>query len=248
MRFGRARAIVEHGFVLLLGEPACGKSAIAAALALGALDEWNCFTVKVRDPSEFVTASNPHEKQFFWVDDAFGATQLDWQMTMEWNATFPHIRAAIRRGAKFVFTSRDYIYKNARNFLKESALPVIQESQVIIRVEHLSKDEREQILYNHIRLGTQPIAYKRRLKPYLNDVAVHKRFSPEIARRLGNPAFTKKLSVSASGVDDFVELPVPLLQEVIRTLDAASRSAIALVFMRGGWLASPVSLLPEEEM
>jgi hypothetical protein len=47
-----ARSIVDHGFVLLLGEPACGKSAIAAALALGAVDEWNCFTVKVRDPSE----------------------------------------------------------------------------------------------------------------------------------------------------------------------------------------------------
>ncbi|MGY4174787.1 MoxR-like ATPase [Bradyrhizobium sp. USDA 4518] len=29
-----ARAIVERSFVLFLGEPACGKSAIAAALAL----------------------------------------------------------------------------------------------------------------------------------------------------------------------------------------------------------------------
>jgi hypothetical protein len=241
------RAIVDHGFVLLLGEPACGKSVIAAALALGALDEWNCFTVKVRDPSEFVVASNPHEKQFFWVDDAFGATQLDWQMAAQWSTTFPHVRAAIRRGAKFVFTSRDYIYKNARSFLKESALPVIQESQVIIRVEQLSKDERDQILYNHIRLGTQPAAYKRRLKPHLNNVAAHKRFSPEIARRLGNPAFTKHLSVSAMELDDFVERPVPLLQEVIRTLDPASRAAIALVFMRGGWLPSPVSLRPEEE-
>ncbi|MCC8955019.1 hypothetical protein H8B02_16700 [Bradyrhizobium sp. Pear77] len=242
-----ARAIVEHGFVLLIGEPACGKSAIAAALALGALDEWNCFTVKVREPSDFVATSNPHEKQFFWVDDAFGATQLDWQMTSEWNATFPHIRAAIRRGAKFVFTSRDYIYRNARNFLKESALPVIQDSQVIIRVEQLSKDEREQILYNHIRLGPQSIAFKRRLKPHLDVAAAHERFSPEIARRLGNPAFTKQLSVSPGGLDDFVARPVPLLQEVIRTLDASSRAAIALVFMRGGWLPSPVALLPEEE-
>ena len=241
------RSIVDHGFVLLLGEPACGKSAIAAALALGALDEWSCFTVKVRDPSEFVVASNPHEKQFFWVDDAFGATQLDWQVTAQWNAAFPHVRAAIRRGAKFVFTSRDYIYKNARNFLKESALPVIQDSQVTIRVEQLSKDEREQILYNHIRLGTQPAAYRRQLKPHLDDVAAHKRFSPEIARRLGNPTFTKGVPVTKDGLDDFVERPVPLLQEVIRTLDPASRAAIALVFMRGGWLPSPVSLQAEEE-
>lgn len=156
-----ARAVVEHGFVLLLGEPACEKSAIAAALALGALDEWGCFTVKVRDPSEFVATSNPHEKQFFWVDDAFGATQLDWQLAGQWNSTFPHIRAAIRRGAKFVFTSRDYIFTNAQKFPKQSALPVMSESQVTIRVEQLSRDEREQILYNHIRLGTQPAKYSR---------------------------------------------------------------------------------------
>lgn len=243
-----ARAIVDHGFVLLLGEPACGKSAIAAALALGAVDEWGCFTVKVRDPSEFVKASNPKEpKQFFWADDAFGATQLDWQMTMQWNSAFPHVRAAIRRGAKFVFTSRDYIYRNARNFLKESALPVMHESQVVIRVEQLSKHEREQILYNHVRLGTQTKAFKKEIKPYLDGVVAHKRFSPEIARRLGNHAFTKRLVVSIPALDDFVERPVPLLQEVIRTLDPNSRAAIALVFMRGGWLPSPVSLRSEEE-
>ncbi len=43
-----AKALVEHGFVLLLGEPACGKSTIAAALAVGALDEWRCSTLSCR--------------------------------------------------------------------------------------------------------------------------------------------------------------------------------------------------------
>lgn len=242
-----AKAVVEHGFVLLLGEPACGKSSIAAALALGALDEWGCSTIKVRDANDFVEHSNPHEpKQFFWVDDAFGATQLDWQTTLQWNSAFPHVRAAIRRGARFVFTSRDYIYRNARSLLKESALPIINESQVVIRVEQLSKDEREQILYNHIRLGTQPIEFKKSVKPHLSTVASHMRFSPEIARRLGNPAFTKELHLTSSGLSDFVERPVELLQEVIRTLDAGSRAAIALVFMRGGSLASPIAFGEEE--
>jgi len=180
-------------------------------------------------------------------DDAFGGTQLDWQGTIRWNGAFPHVRAAIRRGAKFVFTSRDYIYKNARNFLKESALPVMNEAQVVIRVEHLTKDEREQILYNHIRLGPQPPTFKREIKSLLPAVAVHKRFSPEIARRLGNPAFTKTLHLSAYSLDDFVENNTELLQEVIRTLDAGSRSAIALVFMRDGLLQSPITLTPEEE-
>jgi len=73
-----ARALIDHGFVLLLGQAASGKSTIAAALSVGALDNWKCSTLKVRDADEFVRHSNPHEPhQFFWVDDAFGATQLD---------------------------------------------------------------------------------------------------------------------------------------------------------------------------
>lgn len=242
-----AKAIVEHGFVLLLGEPACGKSTIAAALAIGALDEWGCSTLKIRDADDFVRHWNPHEpRQFFWVDDAFGATQLDWQSTIDWNRAFPHIQAAIRRGSKIVFTSRDYIYRSARNFLKQSALPVLQESQVVIRVEQLTKEEKEQILYNHIRLGTQSKEFKQSVKRFLPAVSGHQRFSPEIARRLGNPMFTKRLLVSRLGLEQFVAEPMELLQEVILTLDVNSRSAIALVFMRGGLLLSPITLSQEE--
>lgn len=243
-----AKALVEHGFVLLLGEPACGKSMIAAALAVGALDEWGCSTIKVRDADDFVRHSNPHEpKQFFWVDDAFGATQVDWQSTIRWNAAFPHISAAIRRGARFVFTSRDYIYRSARNFLKESALPVLRESQVVIHVEQLSKEEREQILYNHVRLGTQSREFKGSVKGFLPAVATHPRFSPEIARRLGHPTFTKQLRFTPLAFEKFVAEPMELLHEIIRTLDANARSAIALVFMCGGSLPSPLMTTLEEE-
>ena len=48
-------------------------------------------------------------------------------------------------------------------------------------------------------------------------------------------------------MSEFVEKPVELLQEVIRTMDAGCRSAIALVFMHGGMLASPVMLSAEED-
>ena len=242
-----ANALKKHGFVLLLGEPACGKSTIAAALALGALDEWGCSTVKVRDADDFVKHSNPHEKQFFWVDDAFGPTQIDWGSAFEWNRAFPHINAAIHRGAKVLFTSRDYIYQAARRHLKESALPIMKESQVVIHVENITKDEREQILYNHIRLGTQPRAFKAKLKPFLPDVAAHERFSPEIARRLGNSLFTKELIVSKLNLDNFVANPLGFLCEIINTLDDGSRSALALVFMRGGMLPSPVQMSEDED-
>jgi len=237
-----AKAIVDHGFVLLLGEPASGKSMIAAALAVGALDEWGCFTLKCRDAHEFVKHYNPHEpKQFFWVDDAFGATQFDWSSAGAWNNVFATMQAAIRKGARVLFTSRDYIYKSARQHLKESAFPRLQESKVVIHVEDLTKEEREQILYNHVRFGDQTQDFKKRAKPFLTKVASHPRFKPEIARRLGTQLFTSKLTLSESAITDFVENPVELLCEIIRTLDPASLAAIALVFMADGFLASPIN-------
>ncbi len=242
-----AKALVEHGFVLLLGEPMCGKSTIAAALAMGSLDEWGCSTIKVRNADDFVKHFNPNEKQLFWVDDAFGATQIDFSAALDWSKTFPHMNAAIHKGAKVIFTSRDYVYKSAKRYLKESALPIIKESQVVIHVENLTNEEREQILYNHIRLGTQHKSYKQKLKPFLSEVAHHEKFSPEIARRLGNPLFTKSLNISKYGLDSFVENPLDMLCEIINTMDDSSRSALALVFIRGGTLPCPLSMTLEEE-
>jgi hypothetical protein len=152
----------------------------------------------------FFLLSNPHEpKQFFWVDDAFGATQLDWSSVAAWNRVFPHIYAALRRGARVVMTSRDYIYRSARQYLKESAFPLIRESQVVIHVDRLTKEEKEQILYNHIRLGAQSKRYRQSIKPYLPGIAAHPRFMPEIARRLGNPFFTRNLAVTQRPVSGF---------------------------------------------
>lgn len=243
-----AKAVAEHGFVLLLGEPMCGKSTIAAALSMGALDEWGCSTIKVRDADDFVKHFNPNEKQLFWVDDAFGPTQIDWNSAINWSKTFPHVNAAIHKGAKVIFTSRDYIYKSAKKHLKESALPVIKESQVVINVEGLTKGERDQILYNHIKLGNQNNCYKKKIKPFLPDVATHEKFSPEIARRLGNPLFTKDLNISEYGLRNFVAKPLDMLCEIIDTMDDSSRSALALVFMRGGTLPSPLNMTDDEKL
>jgi len=166
--------------------------------------------------------------------------------TVNWNQAFPQVNAAIRSGSKVIFTSRDYIYRSAKTGLKESTLPVIKESQVVIHVEDLTREEREEILYNHIRLGRQPKPYKTRLKPFLADVAHNKKFSPEIARRLGDPFFTKELKVSKNALVNFVERPLDLLREVIRTVDSGCRAAIALVFMRGGYLLSPLEATEDE--
>ena len=153
----------------------------------------------------------------------------------------------VRRGAKIVLTSRDYIYNRVRDRLKETAFPLLNESQVVIDVRELSDDERRQILYNHIKRGNQPASFRTAIKPFLEEIAVHPRYVPETARRLGDTAFTKSLLLHQASIRQFVERREQFLQETIRGLDAHSRAILALIFLRRGRLQSPIELQPAEE-
>jgi energy-coupling factor transporter ATP-binding protein EcfA2 len=241
-------AINEHGFVLLIGEPAAGKSTIASLLAMAALDQWNASTLKLDEPSKVTEHWNPDEpSQFFWLDDAFGVTQYEEPLVRKWNHILPQIRPMLRKGAKMVMTSRDYIYNRARNDLKESAFPLLKESQVVIDVHDLTPPDKCQILYNHLRLGRQPKSFRTKIKPFLEDIASHPRFIPETARRLGDPLFTKGLLINGYSLSQFVERRERILQEILQCLDADSKAALALVFMRKGNLGCPVQLRDSEK-
>lgn len=243
-----AEAMDKHGFVLLIGEPAAGKTTIASMLSIGALDQWGASTLKLDDAEKVVERWNPDEpSQFFWIDDAFGVTQYESFLVSGWNHRLPMINTMLRKGAKIIMTSRDYIYKRARNDLKEGAFPLLRESQVVIDVHDLTLEEKQQILYNHIKLGKQPKKFRSTIKPHLPFIAAHSRFVPETARRLGDPTFTPSLTMNRYELNDFVEKQELLLQEVIRGLDEHSKAALALIYMRNNSLESPVELEESEQ-
>jgi len=118
---------------------------------------------------------------------------------------------------------------------------------MVIDVKEITPEERRQILYNHIKLGTQPRSLRTDIKPYLERVASHPRFIPETARRLGNPLFTRNLDISLTGLTNFVDKQEQLLEDVIEGLDKHSQAALALIFMRNGSLVSPIRLQESEQ-
>ena len=243
-----ARAIDEHGFVLLLGEPASGKTTIASLLAMAAVDQWKASILKLDDPAQVAERWNPNEpSQFFWLDDAFGVMQYDHMKVGSWNHVLQRLPAVLNTGAKIVMTSRDYIYNRARNDLKESIFPLLNESQVVIDVRTLSLEEKEQILYNHMRLGKQPRAFKTKIKPHLESVARNARFIPETARRLSHPLFTRDLAIHERGLQEFVEKRELLLRDIIKGLDPESKGALAVIYMRNGSLESPAEFHSSEK-
>jgi hypothetical protein len=234
-------ALLDHNFVLLLGDPASGKSTIAASLALGALDHWHAPTIRVTSPEDIMRHWNPDDpKQFFWIDDAFGATQYQRYIADAWNRQMPLMAAALRKGARFLLTSRTYIWRSAHRDLKTGAFPLFDKSQVVINVQGLATAEKAQILYNHIKRGDQPAVFKKAIKPHLARLAEDASFLPETARRLGSAFFTEKVTLDEEGLLDFARRPVDFLKDVLRNLDRSEAAAVALIFMHGGQLASPI--------
>lgn len=238
-----ADAMQKEGFVLLLGEPSSGKSVIAATLAMASADRNDSLVVRISKASEFKAHWNPDESanQFFWIDDAFGAIVHDESLTDMWSKAMPEVMAAIRKGAKVVMTSRDYIYQDAKRLLKEYAFPLLKESRVVVNVQDLSKDEKGQILYNHIKLGNQTPEFKTTIKPHLESVVSVHKFLPEVARRYGNSTFTKNLTItSAKAVVNFMEKPKEYLADIYAELSDAQKAAMALVYKYTN-LPSPIS-------
>ena len=235
------KAISEHNLVLLLGAPAAGKSTIGASIAVGAADRWQCSTIRATSADDLQRHLNPEGGQFFWIDDAWGSKQYQRQTTEEWNQVFPLMHSAMRRGTRFLITSRDYIWRSAKADLKISSLPVLGKSQVVIDVHKLSNTERAQILYNHLKLGDQPAKFRTAVKPFLPALATRNDFLPETARRLGSTFFANHLLAVEHVLTDFFAKPREFLRETLTGLSAECRAAIAVVFLNGGKVRSPVS-------
>ena len=236
-----AAALEQYGFVLLSGAPMTGKTTIAAELALAAADAFDTRVVALEDASELRDRLNPNERQFFWLDDAFGATQLNWHLASSWQRATPRVRAAIAAGSKFVLTTREYVLRSALPHLKPGAFPLLEGARVIVDVADLTIRERRQILYNHLKHGGQDRQYLKLLRPHLDKLASHGGFTPELARRLADPMFTRDMRwPTAAALERFFEQPREMLESIFQGLDNDSVAALGLIFLGRGWLPSPI--------
>jgi hypothetical protein len=77
---------------------------------------------------------------------------------------------------------------------------------------------------------------------HLPEIAERQDFLPETARRLGSEFFAGNLSTSREAVLAFFGRPADFLLETITNLAPECRAAIAVVFMNGGKIRSPVPL------
>ena len=226
------RTLGEHRLVLLLGAPAAGKSMLAAILATMASDADHVECVKCDGPLEMRGHWNPYEtRRLFWVDDAFGPNQMREDYVDAWTEFVPKMKAALDQGNYFILTSRTHIWNEAKIRLGTRNHPLLANNKATVNVGDLLPGEREQILYNHIKAGSQPNEWKSKIKSHLADISHDMKLLPEIARRLGDPAYTTGIKKLPDDLIRFIAEPQEFLKDTINELDMPQMAAMTAVFL-----------------
>ncbi len=236
----------KHELVLLLGAPATGKTTLAAILATMAVDKGGLQVFKCDGPLELKQHWNPHEpKRLFWIDDAFGANLLMSDYVNTWMEFMPKLKVALEQGCHFILTSRTHIWNEAYPRIGSRNHPLLANRAAIVNVGRLSSSEREQILYNHLKAGTQPPSWKNLIKDHLPSLVQEERLLPELARRLAEKDFTGHIQKLPEDLLRFIAQPQKFLVQTFEELSDEKRAALTLVFLAKSKL--PVHLLPEND-
>jgi energy-coupling factor transporter ATP-binding protein EcfA2 len=235
-------ALHKQGFVVLVGPPASGKSAIAANLCMvNIAQDANVRVLRIEHADQFKGTWSPADAHtIYWVDDVFGETTLDDGRVREWSAALEKLEAARRREVRIIFCTRDYILAAAQWKLKKSKADFLNDARVRVDVTSLTQEERDAILYNHIKDGDISRAQKQVLKGNLSAVARLPSFSPELARRLGSQRFHRGINYGWKELQDFFEQPVQHLRDVIHGLSGSETAALAVCLLSGNAVPDPV--------
>jgi energy-coupling factor transporter ATP-binding protein EcfA2/CRP-like cAMP-binding protein len=238
--------LAKHKLVLLLGAPATGKSTLAAILATMAVDKNEVQVFKCEGPIELRQHWNPNEnKRLFWVDDAFGSNLLMPDYVNAWIEFMPKLKTALDHGCHFILTSRTHIWNDAKPRIGSRNHPLLANDTAVVNVGKLAHSEREQILYNHLKAGTQSPSWKAKIKKHLPLLSKEARLIPELARRLGDPTFTGHIKTLPDDLRRFISHPQKFLVQTFEELSAEQRAALTLVFLSQSRL--PVHLLPDDD-
>lgn len=226
------RTLADHKLVLLIGPPATGKSMLAAILATMAIDAESLECFKCEGPLNLRQHWNPYEsKRLFWVDDAFGPNQLREDYVDAWIEFMPKVKAAMEEGNHFILTSRTHIWNEAAFKLGTRNHPLLETQKAVVNVGILAPEERQQILYNHVKEGKQDKQWKRLVKPHLPALSDEWNLLPEIARRLGDPDHTKPIRRVPEDLVSFVRSPEEFLKKTLLELTEPQQAAMTLVFV-----------------
>jgi len=162
--------------ILLSGPPKTGKTFTAEMIAFNLFLNDEFIPYPITNIDLFFEYFDPQKKQLFLFDDSIGKHNLEFYRADALNRSVDSVVQSVDKNHKFIFTSREHIFKNYLGYTDSSTLTnyVVK---VNVSFSHWTPDEKESLLYRYYKL-----AYNEEF-PYKATVFTsHKNFEPETVR------------------------------------------------------------------
>lgn len=180
----KARDILEKQHVLIVsGPPGIGKTTLAEMLTYSYIgEEWDF--VAVRSLDDGFAAIVDTRKQIFLFDDFLGRVKLDTHGLAAKDSQLAQFIKRVQgsKNARFILTTRSYIFEHAKRISEHLADTRINLSQYLLDVGVYTRRIRARILYNHLSVSNIPKQFVRALirSGQLSAVIDHKNYNPRI--------------------------------------------------------------------
>jgi DNA polymerase III delta prime subunit len=185
------REILERQHVLIVsGPPGVGKTTLAEMLCYAYLaDGWDL--VAIRSLEEGFASIDDSRRQIFLFDDFLGRIALDERALSRQDGDLARFVGRVRRspGARFVLTTRAYIYEQARLVSEALSDRKLNLSDYLLDVGVYTRRIRARILYNHLISAGVPETHIAALidQRAVKKIVDHRHYNPRIIEWMTEP-------------------------------------------------------------